>query len=494
MNTTIGGADGTDVICTARDSQASAGTLSFTLWRLTQRPQDITGQPAFAALFNFSLVTHIRLRILQPVTRGQSTYQVSSFQVLARLDCNGHGTAAAGVRTCSCVHNTVGPACGECAPLANGAPFSRWTTVTPSTCVQCACNNHATLCEYDAVLEGGTCSDCSDNTTGGQCERCLDGFFRPASITDLAAPDVCRACVCDSAGATSAQCVRDIFSAGVGTAPGDCLCKAFVIGAQCDGCGPGFANLDAANPTGCSACSACSAAGSTASNTCALGACDCKVNVEGGLCDTCVAGYTNLVASNPVGCDQCRCDGAGATDNDCDGVTGQCTCRQGYSGLDCSSCADGFRLQSTPSRPGGECVPCGCSAAGSANASCTAVGACVCRTGYTGDQCDQCTTGYFGGAGGACSACACDSAGTRGDSTTCNAVSGQCLCKTFATGLACDTCIPSFSVLDAANVDGCSGNPAGLVAPTAVAGGSVDNPTVVLVWSAPTVSAGPITR
>ena len=48
--------------------------------------------------------------------------------------------------------------------------------MTPSQCQMCNCNNHASSCVYDAVLEGGECVACMHNTTGGQCERCSDGY------------------------------------------------------------------------------------------------------------------------------------------------------------------------------------------------------------------------------------------------------------------------------------------------------------------------------
>lgn len=493
MPTTIGGADGTDVICTARDSQATAGTVSFTLWRLTQRPEDITGQAAFVSLYNFSLATHIRFRFLQPVSRGQAAYAVSALQVLARLNCNGHGTAQPGQRTCSCVHNTVGPDCGQCAPLANGVPFSRWTTVTPATCVQCACNNHATQCEYDAVLEGGICTDCSHNTTGGQCERCRAGFFRPSGVTDLSAPDVCTECDCDPTGVNVAGCVRDVFTAGAGQAPGDCLCKSRVGGSRCDNCLAGFTNLDASNPDGCDLCSSCAIAGSAPTNVCGLGVCDCKLHVRGALCDTCENGFHNLSIANPLGCEQCTCDPVGSQNNNCEPSSGQCTCRQGYTGSDCSQCADGYTLEPTTARPDGECVPCGCNPIGVLNASCSLTGACHCMAAYSGNKCDRCASGYYN-TSSMCAPCGCSSAGTQGNPTTCNPNTGQCLCKTFVEGRTCDTCSPGYSVLQASNADGCSGSPSGFAQPTTTIVGSENSPAVMLQWVAPSVSAGPVVR
>jgi len=484
---TVGGADGTNVICTPSFSQASAGIIAFRLWTLTQQPEVVTGQPQFASLYAFSLATHVRLRILRPVTSSQLTYAMSSVQVLARLNCNGHGNATSGSRTCSCVHNTAGPNCGQCAPLANGRPYARWTTVTPATCVPCACNNHAVQCEYNVILEGGVCTDCDHNTSGTQCEQCSVGFYRPLAAVDLTAPDVCSACDCLQGGTSTAVCVRDVFTAPSGAVPGECLCKERVGGARCDSCLPGFTDLHSNNPEGCSLCSACSSAGSVSSNLCSRGTCDCKPTARGALCDTCAPGYFNLSSANPNGCQPCACNDSGSTGTLCDAETGQCQCQTGYTGRTCGSCADGFR------RAAGVCIPCGCSSVGSTNTSCSAEGACNCRSGYTGDLCTDCAVGFYSSSQG-CAACACNSLGTRHDPNICNRSDGQCLCKTFVEGRTCDTCIAGFAVLQASNPDGCSGTPGGLGSPEHTIIGTVDSPAVRLMWQEPTQSAGPITQ
>ena len=49
---------------------------------------------------------------------------------------------------------------------------------TTGTCKQCKCNNNTDICDPIS----GVCKDCGYNTTGIECEQCLDGFFGDASM------------------------------------------------------------------------------------------------------------------------------------------------------------------------------------------------------------------------------------------------------------------------------------------------------------------------
>ncbi|XP_012413663.1 laminin subunit alpha-1 [Trichechus manatus latirostris] len=67
----------------------------------------------------------------------------------------------------------------------------------------------------------------------------------------------------------------------------------------------------------------------------------------------------------------------------CDG------CFPGYEGQYCERCSSGYH--GNPRAPGGSCRKCECSPHGSAHSSCDGVsGQCVCRPGATGLRCDQC--------------------------------------------------------------------------------------------------------
>ena len=69
----------------------------------------------------------------------------------------------------------------------------------------------------------------------------------------------------------------------------------------------------------------------------------------------------------PLAGDLCNCSAVGSTSAaECNGTTGQCPCLEGYVGLRCESCAQGFYLERRSQR----CRPCGCSPAGSSSAQC----------------------------------------------------------------------------------------------------------------------------
>lgn len=62
----------------------------------------------------------------------------------------------------------------------------------------------------------------------------------------------------------------------------------------------------------------------------------------------------------------------------------------GYIGRKCERCAYGY--YGSPSLPDGKCVPCNCNLAGSLSDACDGeTGQCKCRLGSTGRDCSQCT-------------------------------------------------------------------------------------------------------
>lgn len=66
-------------------------------------------------------------------------------------------------------------------------------------------------------------------------------------------------------------------------------------------------------------------------------------HVEGRLCDTCHHGYHTLERRNSLGCLPCACDSGGTVPGGrCDQRTGQCPCREGAEGLQCTDCAHNY--------------------------------------------------------------------------------------------------------------------------------------------------------
>lgn len=72
------------------------------------------------------------------------------------------------------------------------------------------------------------------------------------------------------------------------------------------------------------------------------GDCTCKRFVVGRDCDQCMPQHYGLALEDRNGCKPCDCDIGGATDNNCDVVTGQCKCRPNVGGRRCDQVEDGF--------------------------------------------------------------------------------------------------------------------------------------------------------
>uniref|UniRef100_A0A8C8DE28 Basement membrane-specific heparan sulfate proteoglycan core protein n=1 Tax=Oncorhynchus tshawytscha TaxID=74940 RepID=A0A8C8DE28_ONCTS len=94
-------------------------------------------------------------------------------------ECNGHSDSCHpenGICT-SCLHNTQGELCEQCAPGFYGDP----TAGTPEDCQPCACphtdpdNQFSPTCE--SLGNGGyQCTACQPGYTGQYCERCATGY------------------------------------------------------------------------------------------------------------------------------------------------------------------------------------------------------------------------------------------------------------------------------------------------------------------------------
>ncbi|XP_048585709.1 usherin isoform X2 [Nematostella vectensis] len=400
--------------------------------------------------------------------------------VTGRCECHGHAqkvtfikgnSSSPGRCRCECDPSTFtqGEKCESCLPMYNNKAFLRGTNDDPYPCVKCECNNHASACYYNSSLDpspasrtvggGGVCINCLHNTAGQFCHVCRDDFFREPGKS-LSAVDVCSPCQCTGPGVETGKtsCARDDSTPGV--IAGQCECKQYTQGRQCDACKPGFYDLKSSHSTGCVTCG-CNTAGTVNRNaSCdqSRGQCYCKSNVTGRTCDTCESGFYGLRDNDPSGCRACECDPFGTLPGSvCDAGSGQCRCKAGSTGLRCHLCEDGYH-----SLDSSGCKTCNCSTIGAkpglVNTCDKTNGQCYCKTYVEGKTCDRCKTGYYNLTTvnqDGCSLCSCDPKGIQGSSLTCEVSSGNCTCKKYVREPTCGQCMKGYFNLSSSNPEGC---------------------------------------
>ncbi|XP_041659948.1 laminin subunit alpha-3-like isoform X2 [Cheilinus undulatus] len=496
-------------------------------------------------LRDFTKATNIRLRFLRtstllghliskaqrdPTVTRRYYYSIKDVSVGGRCVCHGHAQVCGGERNrdnsnrlqCECQHNTCGESCDRCCPGFNQQPWRAATVDSPNECQPCQCFSHAFDCYYDPEVEkrgasldtfgrydgGGVCINCQHNTAGVNCEKCIEGFYRPYGVPPES-PTGCIPCRCGER------------TAGCEMGSGRCICKPQFAGENCERCAEGYyyypqcirypvyPETTTKSPAGpivvptacprgyfgspsCQQC-ICDYRGTTYSVCDASGRCLCRQGVEGERCDRCRPGYHSF-----PNCQACLCDGAGVSDSVC-GPNGQCVCLPNYGGLQCDECAPGY--YGYP-----DCAACRCSPEGSYGNVCNQVsGQCLCLPGVVGQQCDRCASGlrfpqcsapisscnlagtevadpqtgscrcrphvegtlcdrckprYWNLATDnprGCIECQCDLKGTLSGVGECEQKKGQCHCKPNACGLACDTCKDGFFLLQKKKYLGCQG-------------------------------------
>nr|XP_040026949.1 laminin subunit alpha-3-like isoform X2 [Gasterosteus aculeatus aculeatus] len=457
----------------------------------------ITGRPGSKnftyspVLQDFTKATNIRLRFLRtstllghliskaqrdPTVTRRYYYSIKDISIGGRCVCHGHAQVCARGRyqdnpnrlQCECQHNTCGESCDRCCPGFHQQPWRVAAPDTPNECYPCQCFSHASDCYYDPEVEkrgasldtfgrydgGGVCINCQHNTAGVNCERCLEGFYRPYGIPPES-PAGCIPCRCDER--TTAGCEME---------SGRCICKTQFAGENCDRCADGFLYYPQCirypvyptttqspagpfvEPTACPrgyfgspSCRPCVCDyRGTADRVCdAAGRCLCRQGVEGERCDRCPSGRHSF-----PDCRACACDGAGGVAGGVCAPSGQCVCLPNYTGRECDQCAPGH--YGYP-----DCAVCQCSQGGSYGSVCNPVsGQCLCLPGLVGQQCDRCASGLsFPGCSGPINVC------NPGGTEVIDPQSGACRCVATTEGTLCDSCKPLYWKLATDNSGGC---------------------------------------
>uniref|UniRef100_A0A8C1MZ08 Agrin n=1 Tax=Cyprinus carpio TaxID=7962 RepID=A0A8C1MZ08_CYPCA len=223
------------------------------------------------------------------------------------------------------------------------------------------------------VAKPGVCDeDCGSGGSGSGSETCEqdrcqryggswdDDTEEDRCVCDFSCQSVPRSPVCGSDGTTytsdcelkKARCEKQLDlllqSQGPCPAPTELIasqhCSETVYGCCQDSktaaLGVGLA--------GCPSVCQCNHYGSYG-GTCdpSTGQCSCKPGVGGLKCDRCEPGFWNfrgIVTENMSGCTPCNCDEVGSVRDDCEQMSGLCSCKPGVKGMKCNVCPDGSKM------------------------------------------------------------------------------------------------------------------------------------------------------
>ena len=252
-------------------------------WKNKLSPQlPVTRQQLMVALQNLQAV-YIR-GTYNDMYRGDAiSLRDASLDVAVENVTDSESSVAIGVEHCAeCPEGYSGASCqnpaeGYCRKRVPGYLNSPDDLALIGYASPCACHGHSTTCDPETCR----CTDCQHNTMGDFCDICKPGYHGDAKE---GSPDSCVRCACPlSTNSFSDTCI-----------PAD-TGRGYI----CDACKPGYAGL---------------------------------------YCETCVAGYYGDPNTEGGFCQLCNCHPHGSLSAYCHNVTGQCECREGVDGRDCSRC------------------------------------------------------------------------------------------------------------------------------------------------------------
>uniref|UniRef100_A0A8C9XXG1 Laminin subunit alpha-2 n=1 Tax=Sander lucioperca TaxID=283035 RepID=A0A8C9XXG1_SANLU len=372
-------------------------------------------------------------------TEPSAVYRFHLFSMqVANPSARGERRATA-VESCSCPPGYAGTSCEACIPgfrRVNGNLYN-------GVCEACHCHGHATQC-HDIT---GHCLDCSHHTTGPFCDTCLPGYYGNAT---RGSPADCQPCACPL------NLPSNNFSPTCHLGEeGELLCdqcQPGYTGPRCDRCSNGYYGQPNVPGGSCQPCDCNGNLDLSISGSCdpITGQClRCRQGYGGVSCESCADGYYGdaITAKN---CQSCQCHTNGSVSEVCDKETGWCQCRKNVVGRQCDECISQTHGIST----GGVCAPCHCNSFGSKSFDCDETGQCRCQPGVTGPKCDRCSRGFFNFQEGGCTPCQCSHVGNN-----CDANTGQCICPPNTIGERCDLCAPNHwghDIITGCKACGCS--------------------------------------
>ncbi|XP_042867621.1 laminin subunit beta-1-like isoform X3 [Penaeus japonicus] len=199
-----------------------------------------------------------------------------------------------------CAHNTYGRNCEQCIPYYYQDPARDIRDA--DICQPCNCDTRGSIddaicdshSDVAAGLLAGRCH-CKINVDGLKCDRCKAGYWNFTADNPEGCQEIAedyknqprsewpqKPCTCHLLGTLN--------NAGCNVLTGECSCKRFVTGRDCNQCLPQHYGLSE-HPDGCQPCD-CDRGGSLDNNCDVLsGQCKCRPHVTGRRCDTPEEGY-----------------------------------------------------------------------------------------------------------------------------------------------------------------------------------------------------------
>ncbi|XP_011248478.1 agrin isoform X2 [Mus musculus] len=301
------------------------------------------------------------------------THQISLYvasaghcQTCGETVCTFGAVCSAGQCVCPrCEHPPPGPVCGS-----DGVTYLSACELREAACQQQVQIEEARAgpCEPAECGSGGSGSG-EDNACEQELCRQHGGVWDEDSedgpcVCDFSCQSVLKSPVCGSDGVTystechlkKARCEarQELYVAAQGACRGPTLAPLLPMASpHCAQTPYGCCqdNVTAAQGVGLAGCPStchCNPHGSY-SGTCdpVTGQCSCRPGVGGLRCDRCEPGFWNfrgIVTDGHSGCTPCSCDPRGAVRDDCEQMTGLCSCRPGVAGPKCGQCPDGQAL------------------------------------------------------------------------------------------------------------------------------------------------------